>query len=158
MPVTGCSARHTERNTERIMAANKTKPNKASVTDFINGIDDPEKRRDARRIAAMMRRATGKRATMWGPAIVGYGSYHYEYASGRSGDWMLTGFSPRKQALTLYIMPGFGSYDGLMKRLGKYKTGKSCLYVRRLSDVDEAVLEELIAKSVAYMRDNYETR
>ena len=139
------------------MAENKTKATKASVTEFMNSIDDPQKRADARKVAAMMRRVTGKRAKMWGPSIVGYGTYHYKYASGREGDFMVAGFSPRKQALAVYIMAGFGHFDALMARLGKYKTGKSCLYIKRLSDVDEKVLEKLIAESVKYMRKNYET-
>ncbi len=139
------------------MAENKTKPTKASVTEFINSIDDRQKRADARKVAAMMRKATGKRAKMWGPSIVGYGTYHYKYESGREGDFMITGFSPRKQALTVYILAGFGKYDALMKKLGKYKTGKSCLYIKRLSDVDEEVLERLIGESVKYMRKNYKT-
>ncbi len=139
------------------MAENKTKATKASVTEFINAIDDKEKRADARKVAAMMRKATGKRAQMWGPSIVGYGTYHYKYESGREGDFMITGFSPRKQALTVYILAGFERYDSLMARLGKYKTGKSCLYIKRLSDVDEDVLQQLIDGSVKYMRKNYET-
>ena len=139
------------------MAENKTKPTKASVTEFINSIDDRQKRADARKVAAMMRKATGKRAKMWGPSIVGYGTYHYKYESGREGDFMITGFSPRKQALTVYILAGFGKYDALMKKLGKYKTGKSCLYIKRLSDVDEEVLGRLIGESVKYMRKNYKT-
>lgn len=139
------------------MAKNKTQPTKASVTDFINAIEDKEMRADVRRVAAMMRKATGKRAKMWGPSIVGYGTYHYKYASGREGDFLMAGFSPRKQALTVYIMPGFSKFDALMKKLGKYKTGKSCLYIKRLSDVDESVLEQLIDGSVRHMRENYET-
>ena len=139
------------------MAENKTKATKASVTAFMNAIEDRQKRADARRVAAMMRRATGKRAKMWGPSIVGYGTYHYKYESGREGDFMVAGFSPRKQALTVYILAGFGRFDALLKKLGKYKTGKSCLYIKRLSDVDEAVLEKLIVESVKYMRKNYET-
>lgn len=139
------------------MAENKTKETKASVTAFMNSIEDPQKRADARKVAAMMRRVTGKRAKMWGSSIVGYGTYHYKYASGREGDFMVAGFSPRKQALAVYIMAGFGRFDALMARLGKYKTGKSCLYIKRLSDVDEKVLEKLIAESVNYMRKNYET-
>ena len=140
------------------MAENKTKPTKLSVTVFINGIDDRQKRADARKVAAMMRKATGSRAVMWGASIVGYGQYHYEYVSGREGDFLLTGFSPRKQALTVYILAGFSQFDSLMKNLGKYKTGKSCLYLKRLSDVDEKVLERLIIGSVKYMRKNYETK
>ena len=139
------------------MAANKTQPSKASVTAFVNAIEPAQKRADARKIAAMMRRATGKRAKMWGPSIVGYGTYHYKYASGREGDFIVTGYAPRKQALTVYIMAGFSRYGALMKKLGKYKTGKSCLYIKRLADVDEAILEKLINESVKYMQKNYET-
>ena len=105
-----------------------------------------------------MRRATGKRAKMWGPSIIGFGSYHYRYASGQEGDWMITGYSPRKQAITLYIMPGFKQFDSLMKKLGKHKTGKSCLYINKLDDVDEGVLETLITKSVEHMRKTYPTK
>ena len=139
------------------MAENKTKPTQGSVAEFINAIEDRQKREDARKVAAIMRRVTGKRAKMWGPAIVGYGTYHYKYESGREGDFMITGFSPRRQALTVYILAGFGRFDTLMGKLGKYKTGKSCLYIKRLSDVDEKVLEKLIDGSVKYMRNNYET-
>ena len=140
------------------MAENKTKPGKASVTAFINGIEDREKRSDTKKIAAMMRAATGSRAKMWGASIIGFGSYHYKYDSGREGDFMITGLSPRKQALSVYIMPGFSHFEGHMERLGKYKTGKSCLYIKRLADVDEKVLNRLIVDAVKYMRKKYETR
>jgi len=140
------------------MAENKTKPAKQSVTAFINSIEDKQKRADVRKVAAMMRKATGARAAMWGSNIVGYGQYHYKYDSGREGDFMLTGFSPRKQALTVYIIAGFQHFESIMSKLGKYKTGKSCLYIKHLSDVDETVLERLIAASVRYMRKNYETK
>ena len=120
-------------------------------------ISDPGMRAGAKKVAAMMRRATGKRARMWGPSIVGYGSYQYRDASGREGEFMITGFSPRKQAMTIYIMPGFSRFDTLMSKLGKYKTGKSCLYIRRLADVDETVLEQIIEESVGYMRAHYDT-
>jgi len=136
----------------------KTQPTRASVTEFVAGIDDRQQRADAKKVATMMRRATGKRAKMWGAGIVGYGSYHYKYASGREGDFMITGFSPRKQALTVYIMPGFSGLKKMMEKLGKYKTGKSCLYIKRLSDVDEKVLERLIDESVRQMRKRYETK
>ena len=139
------------------MAENKTKATGASVTAFINSIDDKQKRADVRTVAAMMRKATGKRAKMWGPSIVGYGTYHYKYESGREGDFLMTGFSPRKQALTVYVIPGFTHFESLMNKLGKYKTGKSCLYIKRLSDVDEQVLERLITRSVEHMRKHYET-
>jgi hypothetical protein len=139
------------------VSENKTKPTKASVTAFLNSVEDRQQRADCRKVAAMMRRATGKRAKMWGPGMVGFGTYHYRYESGREGDFMLTGFSPRKQALTVYIMPGFSRFDALMKKLGKFKTGKSCLYIKRLADVDEGVLEKLIDESVKHMRGKYET-
>ena len=139
------------------MAENKTQPTGTNVAAFLNAIDDKERRRDCKKVAAMMRAATGKRAKMWGASIVGFGRYHYKYASGREGDFMITGFSPRAQALTLYIMPGFKQFEPLMHKLGKYKTGKSCLYIKRLSDVDESVLQRLIEGSVRHMRKKYPT-
>ena len=140
------------------MAENKTKPGKASVTAFMNSIEDKQKRLDAKKVAGMMREATGSRARMWGANIVGFGEYHYKYDSGREGDFMITGFSPRKQALTLYVIPGFKHFEPLMDKLGKYKTGKSCLYLKRLADVDENVLKQLIEGSVKHMRKNYKTK
>jgi hypothetical protein len=140
------------------MADNKTRPTGASVSALINAIEEPQRRADVRKVAAMMKKATGSRPKLWGESIVGYGSYRYRYDSGREGEFMITGFSPRKQALTIYIMPGFSRYDALMARLGRYRTGKSCLYLRRLADVDEAVLQQLITRSVADMRAKYETR
>ncbi len=139
------------------MAKLKTKPTRASVTAFINGIEDSRKKSDAKKVAAMMRRATSARAAMWGGSIVGYGKYMYTNTAGKDLEFMLTGFSPRKQALTVYIMPGFAKFGALMKKLGKHKTGKSCLYIKSLSDVDEAVLEDLIVASVDDMRRRYET-
>ena len=140
------------------MAELKTKQNTASVTAFLGDVVDRQQRADAKKISAMMRTATGSRAKMWGTSIVGFGSYHYKYASGQEGDWPIVGFSPRKQNLSLYIMPGFGQFDNLMSKLGKHKTGRSCLYIKRLADVDEAVLEKLIGGSVKHMRQKYETR
>lgn len=140
------------------MAELKTRPTKASVAAFIDGIDDPQKKRDAKKIAAMMRRATGSCATMWGPQIVGFGKYSSTNTAGQDFEWMLTGFSPRRQALTVYIMPGFDPFGALMKKLGRYKTGKSCLYIKRLEDVDEGVLQQLIDESVNHMRKTYSTK
>lgn len=137
------------------MATLKTKPTAQSVTSFINGIEDATKRADCKKIAGMMREATGKRAKMWGTSIVGYGNYHYKYASGREGDWMVTGYSPRAQNISVYIMPGFEPFGDLLGKLGKYKTGKSCLYIKRLEDVDEKVLARLIRESVKLMRKRY---
>jgi hypothetical protein len=130
----------------------KTQVNEASVTDFLNSVEDEQKRKDSFDIMKMMKRVTKADPRMWGTSIVGFGSYHYKGASGREGDWMLIGFSPRKQNLTLYIMPGFERYPELMKRLGKYSTGKSCLYIKRLSDVDVDVLKELMDESVKMMK------
>jgi hypothetical protein len=133
------------------MAELKTKPNDGSVEDFLDAIPDAEKRRDSRALVKLMREVAKAEPKLWGPSIVGFGSYHYKYASGREGDWFLTGFSPRKRDLTLYIMAGFGRSDELLERLGKHKTGKSCLYVKRLADLDPAVLRELIRRSVEHV-------
>lgn len=133
------------------MAELKTKATDESVAEFLAKVEDTARRADCEAVRAMMQRATGCEAKMWGASIVGFGKYAYKYESGRTGEWMVTGFSPRKTNLTLYIMPGFARYDALMARLGKHKTGKSCLYLKRLADVDTAVLEELITASVEAM-------
>ena len=131
----------------------KTRVNKASVDKFIRGIENEQVRKDCLKIIEIMKKATKAEPMMWGTSIVGFGSYHYKYASGREGDWMLIGFSPRKQNLTLYIMSGFDEYDKLLKKLGKYSTGKSCLYVKKLEDVDIQVLKELVNLSVKKMKE-----
>ena len=133
----------------------KTKKNSGSVKEFIDSVEDETKRKDCKEIAKMMRKATGKNAKMWGDSIVGFDEYHYKYESGREGDWFRVGFAPRKQNLTVYIMDGFEKYDKLLKKLGKYKTGKSCLLMKSLSDVDKNVLQELIDKSVDYFNKKY---
>lgn len=130
----------------------KTKQTDASVDDFLNAIPDEQTRKDCFEIARIMKQATKSEPKMWGASIVGFGSYHYKGASGREGDWMLTGFSPRKQNLTLYIMAGFDRYDQLLKKLGKFSTGKSCLYIKKLADVDKKVLKELVTESVKVMK------
>lgn len=130
----------------------KTKLNDASVADFLNTVEDVQKRKDCLELVELMKEITGEDPKMWGDSIVGFGTYHYKYASGREGDWMQVGFAPRKQSLTLYIMSGFSRYEALMKDLGTFKTGKSCLYVKRLSDVDRAVLRELVALSVEHVK------
>lgn len=137
------------------MAVLKTKPTSASVSAFLASVDDERRRRDAREVLALMKEITGKRPKLWGTSIIGFGSYHYKYASGREGDWPVTGFSPRKQNLVVYVMPGFSRYESLMRRLGKYKLGKSCLYLKRLDDVDRDVLRRLIARSVSDMKKSY---
>lgn len=139
------------------MAELKTKRTDADVQSFILGIEDEVRREDCLTILPIMRRIVGVAPKMWGTSIVGFGSYHYKYASGRTGDWFLTGFSPRKQDLTIYIMPGLERHESILAKLGKHKTGKSCLYLKRLADVDIKLLEKLIATSVGEMRETYET-
>jgi len=131
------------------MAELKTKPTDQSAEAFLNGLADENQRRDAFTILELMRKITQTEPRMWGTSIVGFGDAHYKYASGREGDWFVVGFSPRKKDLTLYLMYGFHQYGDLLAKLGKFKTGKACLYIRRLSDVDLPTLEALIKKSVA---------
>lgn len=133
------------------MAELKTKPTTASVTKFLNGVTDKTRRDDCFAVLKMMREVTKEEPAMWGSSIVGFGRYHYKYESGREGEWPITGFSPRKGDLTLYFMPGFDIAPELMERLGKYKTGKSCLYLKKLADVDSKVLKQLITKAVKKM-------
>ena len=130
------------------MADLKTVPTRFSVDKFLKGITDEQKRADCFEIKKLMEKATKSKAKMWGPAIVGFGDHHYVYESGREGDWFITGFSPRKQNLTLYTMGGFHQFEDLMKKLGKYTMGKSCLYINKLEDVDMKVLKEIITRSV----------
>lgn len=134
------------------MAELKTQKNDQSVDDFIANADE-KYRDDCRTVLTLMGEMTGETPAMWGSSIVGFGSYHYKYASGREGDWFLCGFSPRKQNLTLYIMSGFSKYEALLDKLGKYKTGVSCLYIKKLADVDIATLKVLVEQSVAYLRE-----
>lgn len=134
------------------MAELKTTKNDKDPLAFLQSVENEKRKADSLVVMQMMEEITGEKPIMWGPSIVGFGSYHYKYASGHEGDWMITGFSPRKQALTLYIMPGFDRYENLMSQLGKYKTGKSCLYINKLEDVDKNILHELIAHSVKHMK------
>lgn len=137
------------------MAEPKTKKNDASVENFLNSVANQTRREDSLSLLGLMRDVTGEEAKMWGSSIVGFGSYHYVYQSGREGDWMLTGFSPRKQNLAIYIMAGFSDYGPLLEKLGKHRTGKSCLYVNKLADVDINVLRELVRRGVRSMRKKY---
>ena len=132
----------------------KTKPNTLSVADFIAAVEDPKRRADAEAACALLAEATGEPATMWGPSIVGFGAYHYRYASGHEGDAPLVGFSPRKANLVFYLYCDEGR-DDLLARLGKHKSGKGCVYVNRLSDIDPAVLKEMAAASAASLRARY---
>jgi hypothetical protein len=131
----------------------KTQPTKVTATAFINSVDDEQKRKDSKKLLKLMKEVTGEKPVMWGTSIIGFGSYHYKSERSRQeGDWPLAGFSPRKQNMTVYIMPGFERYDALMKKLGKYKTGKSCLYFKKLDDIDEGVLRELVSESYQLMK------
>lgn len=138
------------------MPENKTKPTDASVSKFLASVDNDQKRLDTQSIVDMMHDVTGYPAKMWGSSIIGFGSYSYKYRSGHSGEWSVVGVSPRKRNITVYIMPGFSQMEDLLEKLGKHKTAKSCLYINKLSDVDPQVLREIIARSVDYMKDNYE--
>ena len=136
-------------------SGNKTKANSESVSDFLNSIQDDQKKKDSIKIVKLIESLTSEKATLWGTSIIGFGNYHYKYASGREGDFMKVGFSPRKQNLTFYIMPGFKRFDLLMGKLGKFKTGKSCLYIKSLNDIDLNVLEDLILSSYNYMTQKH---
>ena len=133
----------------------KTKPSNKSVTEFLNNVENQRKRDDSFKILKIMREITQEEPVLWGDSIVGFGSYHYKYKSGREADWLQIGFSPRKQSLTVYIMDGFEKYDELLTQLGKYKTGKSCLYINKLEDVNLTVLKELISESIKYVKENF---
>jgi len=130
----------------------KTKLNNASVPKFLSKVKDPRRRKDCQAVVKIMKAATKSPPKMWGTSIVGFGTYHYVGKSGREGDWMLTGFSPRKQNLTLYIMAGFKPYPALMKKLGKHKTGGACLYINKLEDIHIPTLKRLVKESVAFMK------
>jgi hypothetical protein len=134
------------------MAENKTKPTKLSVAAFIDALTDETKRADAKALVKLMQSATGEKPKMWGPSIIGFGTYHYTYESGREGDMPLAGFSPRKAATVLYGMMGCSDSEALFAKLGKHTTGKGCLYIKKLADVDRQVLEALVARSVAATR------
>ncbi len=138
------------------------KPNKTQATDqspqqFIESVEMPRRREDGLTLLTWFSEVTGLSPRLWGTSIVGYGRYHYQYDSGRSGEYMMTGFSPRKAAMSIYIMPGYRDMEEPLSRLGKHKTGKSCLYINRLTDIDMAVLEEIVTDGVAYMRKHYTT-
>lgn len=137
------------------MTQNKTRPTTADVDAFIDAVENDQRRQDARELLTMMQEITGEQPRLWGPSIIGFGEYHYRYDSGREGDFMRTGFAPRKQNLAVYIIPGFEPFQDLLNRLGKYKTGKSCLYINKLDDVDREVLRELIAESFDHMNRKY---
>lgn len=137
------------------MAELKNKENDSDVLAFINGLENEQKKHDCKELLKLFSEITNEQPKMWRSSIIGFGSYHYKYESGREGDWFLTGFSPRKSTLSIYITSGFKKYEDLMKELGKYKPGSSCLYVNKLSDIDKSKLAILIEKSVKYMKKKY---
>jgi hypothetical protein len=137
------------------MADNKTKPTKLSVAAFIDSLTDQTRRSDAKALVKLMRAAAGEAPKMWGPSIIGFGSYHYKYDSGREGDMPIVAFSPRKAATVLYNLTGSSASAALLPKLGKHTTGKGCLYIKKLADVDQTVLETMVAKSVAAMRERH---
>jgi hypothetical protein len=134
------------------MAELKTKPTQQSVTDYLDAIPDEKRRRECYTVLELMKKVAQEEPRMWGDSMVGFGSYHYKYASGHEGDAFLTGFASRKNALTVYILAGFEGYSDLMAKLGTYKTGRSCLYIKKLEDIDLAILEKLVSQSVEHMR------
>jgi hypothetical protein len=136
----------------REMAANKTKPTDISVASFVNALAEPAKRSDAKALIGLMKLATGEEPRMWGASIIGFGTYRYTYDSGREGDTVLVGFSPRKPAMVVYGVTGSKSAEALLAKLGKHTTGKGCLYIKKLADVDQQVLKQLILKAVAEKR------
>ena len=143
---------------EGIMAENKTTPNDQDVAQFLHSIADEQKRKDSFTLLELMKQVTGMEPRMWGSSIVRFGSYHYKYESGREGETILAGFSPRKQNLTLYHMGSFEPSDDLLKQLGKHTTGKGCLYIKRLDDVDLPVLKRLIEESVKHVKQKAKTQ
>ncbi|MEO9969323.1 MAG: DUF1801 domain-containing protein [Hyphomonadaceae bacterium] len=136
---------------------NKTTATDVKPSDFVAAVEHPVRRADAEELLALFARVTGMSPKMWGPTLIGYGQYHYKYESGREGDMLMTGFSPRKANLVLYIMPGYQDLSEMLARLGKHKLGKSCLYINKLTDVDIDVLEEIVRFGLDYVRENYET-
>jgi hypothetical protein len=136
----------------------KTKPTEKNVKEFLNKVENKRRREDSLELLKLMEEVTKEKPIMWGESIVGFGSYHYKYKSGREADWLATGFSPRKQSLTVYIMDGFDKYDELLGKLGKHKTGKSCLYINKLEDVSITVLKDLISESMKYVKENFDLK
>ncbi len=139
------------------MAENKTQLTDVSPADFVETVQHPTRRADAKTLLELMTRVTGCKPRMWGPSIVGFGQYHYKYETGREGDSLMTGFSPRKARMVVYVMPGYDDMSEQLAKLGKHKLGKSCLYINKLADVDLEVLEQIVADGVASVRRQYQT-
>lgn len=140
------------------MADNKTKPTDITAEAFLGDVEPERKREEARALDALFRRVTGWAPVMWGPSMIGYGRYHYRYETGREGDMLATGFSPRKARHSIYILPGYADYSEILSRLGKHATGKSCLYINKLADIDLDVLAELIKAGVRDLAATYEVQ
>lgn len=138
--------------------ANKTVSTNISVSDFINGLEKESDREVSRELVNLMSTISGSEAKMWGPSIIGFGEYHYQYESGREGDFFIMGFSPRKASISLYIQPGIGFFQKELAQLGQFKTGKSCLYVKRLSDINISVLKDILKSSLKFMQEKYEIK
>lgn len=138
-------------------AENKTQPTDVSPRDFIAGISHAGRRADAETLLTWFEEVTGLSSRMWGPSIIGFGRYHYKYATGREGDFLMTGFSPRKASMVVYVLPGYRDMSELLAKLGKHRIGSSCLYINKLSDVDMEVLARIVTDGLAYMRENYDT-
>jgi len=138
-------------------AKNKTVENNLSVSAFLNAVEPAEKRKDAKELLKIFKEITGLKPKMWGTSIVGFGSYHYVYESGREGDMPMTGFSPRKQNLTVYIMGGFDQYEDLLEKIGKHKHGKACLYFKKLEDIDQKVFKTMVKQSMAHVKKKYKS-
>jgi hypothetical protein len=136
-------------------AENKTKPTEVSVRDFVSAIEPERRRNDAQELLTVFASVTGLQPKLWGPSLIGYGTYHYKYESGREGDFFMSGFSPRKTSLVIYTMPGYGDHDALLLKLGKHKLGKSCLYINKLADVKMDVLQEIISEGFETMKAKY---
>ena len=137
------------------MAEQKTKPTEQSVESFLDNIDDEQVRDDCKTLVKLMKKVTGSAPKMWGPSIIGFGKYHYKYESGHEGDACLTGFSPRKQNISLYVMPGTDEHSDLLKKLGKHKASKGCLYIKKVEDIDLGILEKIIGQSVKSLQKKY---
>ncbi|MEO1040011.1 MAG: DUF1801 domain-containing protein [Pseudomonadota bacterium] len=140
------------------MSPNKTQPTEQTAEAFLAGVEPERKREEARVLLDMFRRVTGCEPVMWGPSLIGFGSYHYKYESGREGDFLATGFSPRKAQHSIYILPGYTDFSEILSRLGKHSMGKSCLYIKTLADVDLVVLEELVRAGLETLKTRYEVR
>jgi len=137
------------------MSEPKTKPTDESVEDFLDAVDHPQKKADSFELLKIMKEVTQEEPIMWGTSIIGFGSYHYRYASGREGDWPIAGFSPRKRSLTVYLSPGLDDISDLLGKLGKHRVGKGCLYINKLSDVDTDVLKKIVKKSIEVLEKRY---